>query len=70
MGEKKDAYSMLEDSAVDERIILKWIFKKWDGNMDWINLAKRRDSWWDLVNAVMNFCFPKMRGISCLFEKS
>jgi hypothetical protein len=24
----------LEDPGVDERIILKWIFKNWDGGMD------------------------------------
>jgi len=24
-------------------IILKWIFKMWDGNMDWFDLAQDRD---------------------------
>jgi hypothetical protein len=34
----------LEDPYVDGRIILKWIFKKWDGMaMDWIDLAQDRD---------------------------
>jgi hypothetical protein len=29
----------LGDPGVDERTILKWMFKKWDGGMDWIELA-------------------------------
>jgi hypothetical protein len=36
------------------RIILKRIFKKWDGGMDWIELAQDRDRWPPLVSAVMN----------------
>jgi len=24
------------------RIILRWIFRKWDGGMDWIDLAQDR----------------------------
>jgi hypothetical protein len=35
----------LGDPGVDGRIILKWIFKKWDGGMDWIELVQDRDSW-------------------------
>ena len=27
---------------------------KWDGSMDWIDLAQNRDRWRALVNAVMN----------------
>jgi len=34
------------------------------GDMDWTELAQVRDRWWVLVNAVMNFGFHKMRGIS------
>jgi hypothetical protein len=44
----------LGDPGVDGRIILKWIFKKLDGGMDWIELAQDRDRWRALVNAAMN----------------
>jgi hypothetical protein len=33
----------LEDPGVDGRIILKWVFEKWVGGMDWIDLAQDRD---------------------------
>ena len=33
----------LEDVGVDKRIILKWIFKEWDGVISWIDLAHDRD---------------------------
>jgi hypothetical protein len=44
----------LGDPGVDVRIILKRIFKKWDGGMDRIELAQDRDRWRAHVNAVMN----------------
>jgi hypothetical protein len=46
------------------RIILRWIFRKWDGGNDWIDLAQHRDRWRAVLNAVMNLQFDKMRGIS------
>jgi hypothetical protein len=48
----------LEDPGVDGSIILEWIFERLDGGMDWINLAKDRNRWRDLVNAVMNLHVP------------
>jgi hypothetical protein len=29
----------LEHPGVNGRIIIKWIFKKWNGDMDWIGMA-------------------------------
>jgi hypothetical protein len=50
----------LEDRGVYERIILRWIFRKWDGgNVDrYYDLPQGRDTWQALVNAVMNLQFP------------
>jgi hypothetical protein len=48
----------LGDPGVDRRIILKFIFKKWVGGMDWIELAQDTDRWRTLVNAVMNLRVP------------
>ena len=49
----------LEDPGVDGRIILRWIFRKWDvGGIDWIDVLQDRDRLRKLVNAVMNFLVP------------
>ena len=48
----------LEDVDVDGRIILKWISRKWDWGMDWIDLVQDRERWLALVNAIMNLRVP------------
>jgi hypothetical protein len=48
----------LEDPGIDGRIILSWIFRKWDEGMNWIALAHDRGRWLALVNAVMNLRLP------------
>jgi len=49
----------LGDPDVYGKIILRWIFRKWDvGVVDWIDLAQGRDRWRALVNAAMNLQVP------------
>jgi hypothetical protein len=40
-GNLRDRY-YLKDLGVRGRVILKWILKKWDGGMDWLDLAQDR----------------------------
>jgi hypothetical protein len=44
----------LEHLGVDGMIILKRIFKKWDGNMDCIDLTQDRARWQAVTNAAVN----------------
>jgi hypothetical protein len=48
----------MENVSVDGRIILKCIFRKQDGGVDWVDLAQDRDIWWACVIMVMYLRFP------------
>jgi len=48
----------LEDTGEDGRIILRWIFRKWEGSIDGIDLAQDWGRWLGLLNAVMNLGIP------------
>jgi hypothetical protein len=37
-GNLREGYHLI-DPGVDGRIILKWIFGKWDGGMGWIRIG-------------------------------
>ena len=47
----------MEDPGIDGRIILNWIYRKWDGGHG-LDLAQNRDRWRALVNAVLNLGVP------------
>ena len=75
MGEKTDVCGVLVGKPVGKRPLGRRR-RRWRdnikidlqevryGGMDWIELAHGRDRGRALVNAVMNFGFHKMRGIS------
>jgi len=48
----------LEDPGMGGSIILRLIFGKWEGGMDWIDLAQDIDRWRVFVNALMNLRIP------------
>jgi hypothetical protein len=43
----------LEDPSIEGSIILKQIFQKCDGSIDFNNLVQNRDRWRALANAVI-----------------
>jgi len=48
----------LEDPRIDGRRILRYIFRNWDGGMEWIDLVQDSVSWRALENAVINLWVP------------
>ena len=44
----------LKDPGIEGRIILRWILRKCEGDVDWIDLAQDRDRLQALVYVVMN----------------
>jgi len=55
----------LGDPGVDGKIVLRWIFRKWDvGGMDWIELVQDRIRCRPIVNVVMNLRVPENAGNS------
>jgi hypothetical protein len=48
----------VKEPGVDGRIILRWVYRKWIGGMDWIDLAQDRDRLWALVNTVIDLRVP------------
>ena len=43
-------------------IILKWVVRKWDADMEWIDLTQDEGRWWVAANALVNLWFPKNAG--------
>jgi hypothetical protein len=48
----------LEDLGIEGRIILNWIFKKYNEDVGWFDPAQDRDLGRSLVNALINLPVP------------
>jgi hypothetical protein len=46
--------NLRKDLCIDGRIILKWIFKKYEWQVDWFDLPQGRDTWRAFMYRVMN----------------
>jgi hypothetical protein len=56
---KPDGRNHLEDLGLDGRLLLKWIFKHWNGSIDWIDLAQDRNRWRSVVKVAMKLRISK-----------
>jgi hypothetical protein len=54
----------LEDPGIDGKVILRWIFRKWYGSVDCIDLAQEMDRWQAFVNVIMNIRVSQIWEIS------
>ena len=57
-GDLRDC-NHLEDPDVREKIMLKLLFKMWDGGMDWTDLFQDSNRWLAFLIEVMNLRFPR-----------
>jgi hypothetical protein len=51
---KSEGKSKLQAQGVNGRMGSKWTVGRLVGGAKWIHVAQDRDSWWAVVNAVMN----------------
>jgi hypothetical protein len=59
----------LKYAGTDGRILLNWLFRKWDEDIDWIDLNQDRDEWRAFEYSTMKCGFREMWKISWLANK-